>query len=166
MLLRDREDPAGAQGRRGGEAKGLAREGALTEEVLGPQHTEDGLFPVRGHHRELHAPALNVEDPVGLLALRKHDSRWRILPHGRRHAWGGEEHLGIEFRLAPTCHGGLGTHLYGARYRAPKFVLHALLNCTPGRAISRKCTLLRALWGFARDAPLDDRQDVILLHDE
>jgi len=56
---------------RGGHAKRLARQTALTEKATFRQDGNDGFFALRGYSRELHFAALEVEHRIRCVPLRK-----------------------------------------------------------------------------------------------
>ena len=84
LALGNAQRPGGVHGRGRAHAQRLAGEAPFAEEVALAEHRDHGLLAGGGEHRQLHAAALEIEDAVGLSALREHEGGSRELHRSPR----------------------------------------------------------------------------------
>ena len=94
------KDPA--RGHRGGgrQANRLAGKRSFAEKIAWTQYADDRLLASRGHHRQLHAPLLNVEDGIGCVALREDGRGGWVVRDSLREARRIEEGFRVECALS------------------------------------------------------------------
>jgi hypothetical protein len=82
----------------------LPSQTAFAKKATSLQEGDHSLFATRGDHRELHRPALDVEDSISCIPLRKDDLFVSVIPNSHPSAEFFAENCGTETESTFTRH--------------------------------------------------------------